>query len=192
MVETGIFHLFDMAIVNAYILYRMSSQPGRKLDHKTFRIELAKSSLGGTDSLVQNPTPHQNVLPPQACLTERHFPEVPSCASGRASQPVCMVCSNKRGRGKRTTTYPDVSSVIYLPCFELYHTKADPVRHLEQLYFYTNFFCHHVIMFVCTITPLPHHCLRYHLVHHALLLYYFCASCLPPKTYFFGKASERP
>ncbi len=39
------FHLFDTAIVNAYILYRMSTHPGRKLDHMNFRIELAKSLL---------------------------------------------------------------------------------------------------------------------------------------------------
>ncbi len=114
------FHLLDMAIVNAYIHYRMSSQPGRKLDHKNFRIELAKSFLGGTDSLSQNPTPRLNVLPPQARLTERHFPEVPPCASGRASQPLCVVCYSKRGENVPPLT--NVSTVIYL-CV-LYHALS--------------------------------------------------------------------
>ena len=44
------FHLFENAIVNAYILYRLSVQDERKLDHKHFRIELAKQLLGNADS----------------------------------------------------------------------------------------------------------------------------------------------
>ena len=44
------FHLFENAIVNAYILYRLFVQDGRKLDHKQFRIELAKQLLGNADS----------------------------------------------------------------------------------------------------------------------------------------------
>ena len=35
------FHLFENAIVNAYILYRLSVQDERKMDYKPFRIELA-------------------------------------------------------------------------------------------------------------------------------------------------------
>ena len=44
------FHLFENAIVNVYILYRLSVQDGRQLDHKQFRIESAKQLLGNTDS----------------------------------------------------------------------------------------------------------------------------------------------
>ena len=61
------FHLFGNAVVNAYILYRISTQPGWKLDHKHFRIELAKGLLGG---VLHQPSHHMNVLPPQARLTE--------------------------------------------------------------------------------------------------------------------------
>ena len=128
------FHLLDNAIVNAYILYRISTQAGRKLDHKHFRIELAKQLLGSTPS----PAPHHfSALHPQARLTERHFPEkIPPCSSGRASQPVCVVCSNKKGRGKKTTTYrckQCLFPMCVVPCFELYHTKVDPARHLEEV-----------------------------------------------------------
>ena len=38
------FHRFENATVNAYILYRLSVQDGRKMDHKQFRIELAKKT----------------------------------------------------------------------------------------------------------------------------------------------------
>ena len=48
------FHLFDMAIVNAYILYTISPQTGRRLTHEHFRIELAKE-LSLTPVLLQRP-----------------------------------------------------------------------------------------------------------------------------------------
>ena len=129
------FHLVENAIVNAYILYRLSTQQGRKLDHKHFRIELAKQLLGDADGHANPPSRRLNALPPLARLTERHFLErVPPCTSGRISQPVCVVCSNK-GRGKKTTTYQCKQCKLpmcIVVCFELHHTKVDPVRHLEQ------------------------------------------------------------
>lgn len=131
------FHLFDNAIVNAYILYRISTQPGRKLDHKHFRIELAKQLLSDSRQVAQQSSRRLNVLPPQARLTERHFPEkVPPCVTGRASQLICAVCSNKRGRGKKTTTFRCKQCILpmcIVPCFELYHTKVDPVRYLDEV-----------------------------------------------------------
>ena len=128
------FHLIGNAIINAYILYVRSDQSARKLDHKHFRIELAKQLLG-SDAPIQ-PLSRLNALPPLARLTERHFLEkVGPCTSGRPSQPVCVVYSNKRGRGKKTTTYQckQCKLPMCVPCFELYHTKIDPVRHLEHV-----------------------------------------------------------
>ena len=131
------FHLFDQAIVNAYILYRISEQSGRKLDHKHFRIELAKQLLVNTDNQLPHHPPRLNALPPPARLTERHFLEkVPSCPSGRPSQPVCVVCSGKKGRGKKSTTFRCKQCMLpmcIINCFELYHTKVDPVRHLDHI-----------------------------------------------------------
>jgi len=107
------------------------------LDHKQFRIELAKQLLGDADGHTNPPSRRLNALPPVARLTERHFIEkVPPCTSGRTSQPVCVACSNKRGRGKKTTTYQCKQCKLpmcVIPCFELYHTKVDPVRHLDQM-----------------------------------------------------------
>ena len=37
--------LIDIAIVNAYILYAMSNQQQRKLNHQQFRVQLAKELL---------------------------------------------------------------------------------------------------------------------------------------------------
>ena len=106
------FHLFENAIVNAYILYRLSVQDGRKMDHKQFRIELAKQLLANADHQIGPPSRHLNALPPPARLTERHFPEKgQTCASGRPSQPVCVVCSNKREARRQRI---NASSVSYL------------------------------------------------------------------------------
>jgi len=117
------FHLFENAIVNAYILYRLSTQPRRMLDHKQFRIELAKQLLGDADGHTKPPSHRLNALPPVACLTERHFIEkVPPCTSGRTSQPVCVVCSNRRGRGKKTTTYQCKQCKLCASFFALNYT----------------------------------------------------------------------
>ena len=74
--------------------------------------------------------PHQ----PLARLTERHFPaQLEKSGSGAQLQRNCVVCSNKKGRGRKTTTFKckqcDLPMCV-VPCFELYHTKVDPQRYL--------------------------------------------------------------
>ena len=134
----AMFHLLDMAVVNAYILYT-STQPTKKLTHEQFRIELAKEMLlqVSTDTAEVAPLPHgrlQRQLPPQSRLTERHFPgNLPSTPSGKKRQTECTVCSKKRGRGRKTTTYMCKQCQLPMcitPCFELYHTKVNPQRYL--------------------------------------------------------------
>ena len=128
------FRLLDAAIVNGYILYQLSHQDGQKYDHKQFRVMLSKQLLGGIGDQTQAPNHHISPLTPIAWLTEHHFPQkVPLCASGRSSQPVCVVCSHKRGWEKKTTTYKCKQCTLpmcIIPCFELYHTKVDPVCHI--------------------------------------------------------------
>ena len=43
-----LFHLLDLAIVNSYILYKLSSDPSRQPSHQQFRIQLAKELLNRT------------------------------------------------------------------------------------------------------------------------------------------------
>ena len=106
------FHLFENAIVNLYILYRLSVQDGRKMDHKQFRIELAKQLLANTDHQIGPPSRHLNALPPPARLTERHLPEKgQTCASGRPSQPV-WCAPIRKGEARRQRI--NASSVSYL------------------------------------------------------------------------------
>ena len=92
-----------------FVHFIQTVQDGRKMDHKQFRIELAKQLLANADHQI-GPSRHLNAFPP-ARLTERHLPEKgQTCASGRPSQPVCVVCSNKGEARQRI----NASSVSYL------------------------------------------------------------------------------
>ena len=126
------FHLLDLAIVNAYIMYTEAPHSGRRFTHEQFRIELSKGLLMSVAVDTMDDVTHTSgqiprPLPPPARLTERHFP-------GRLPrQANCVVCSGKRGKGRKTTTYSCKQCKIPMcvaPCFELHHTKVDPERYL--------------------------------------------------------------
>ena len=108
------FHLLDNAIVNAYVLYVRSEQSARKLDHKHFRIELAKQLLGDDAPPIQ-PRSRVNALPPPARLTERHFPRrLPNVPVGGLHN-LCVWSAATRGAGVRRRPPINVSNVSY-PC----------------------------------------------------------------------------
>ena len=140
--KRAFFFLFDAAIVNSYIMYTKSHSTGRKLTHEQFRIQLAKEllELATTMSTTTAPLspsvhgPHHQHQQPLTCLQECHFPgQYGKSESGRQIQRCCGVCSNKKGRGKKTTIFYckecDIPMCI-IPCFELHHTKIDPSRYL--------------------------------------------------------------
>ena len=140
------YYLLDAAIVNSYILYTKTTQ-GRRLSHEQYRIALAKQLLTAASSSAppaassgeQQPTPalshrQQRSIQPLARLTERHFPtQIGRSVAGSIIQRNCSVCSNKKGKGRKTTTFKckqcDAPMCI-VPCFELHHTKVDPQRYL--------------------------------------------------------------
>ena len=142
--KRAFFFLFDAAVVNSYTLYRQQQQQGGRMTHEQFRIELAK------DLLAANSPPHpstsssstssssrghrQEVRHPQSRLQERHFPgQLGKSATGKQMQQDCTVCSKRKGRGRKTTTFCCKQCQLpmcVVPCFELYHTKTDPQRYL--------------------------------------------------------------
>ena len=133
------FFLIDAAIVNSYIMYCQKHQ-GRHLTHENFRVELAKDLLRAARTQAPSTDsphgPHRQILSPVSRLTERHFPgQLERSAAGKQLQRDCAVCSNRKGRGRKTTTYYckqcDVPLCV-VPCFELYHTKTDPQRYLPR------------------------------------------------------------
>lgn len=124
------FHLFDMAIVNSYILYKLSK--GKKT-HAQFRVDLACELLLEAGATIPEDV-HDTVQTPANRLTGRHFPSKLQGSTGiPRCQRQCVVCSGKKGRKRKTSTYCcrkcNVTLCI-IPCFELYHTYKDPQRHL--------------------------------------------------------------
>ena len=95
------FHLIDLAIVNAYILYLMSPCSRKKLTHAQFRVELAKQLLMETAPSTEEELPvehppgtHTDPNPPSSRLTGRHFSgKLGVSAAGRQIQPDCCLQS---------------------------------------------------------------------------------------------------
>ncbi len=136
------FFLLDMAVVNGYICYTLQNPDrSRRLSHEQFRITLAKDllHLAGCElntGMIHHGPPRQT-LQPAAHLTECHFPTtLGKNEAGRPLQRDCFICSRKKGRGRKTTTYKcrqcDIPMCV-VPCFELYHTKKEPQRYLEAV-----------------------------------------------------------
>ena len=96
----------DAAIVNRYIMYCLSVT-GRRLSHEQFRITLAKQLLSSASTPEATPhTSRHQAVQPLARLTERHFPaHMDNSSTGAKLQRNCAVCSNKKGRGRKTTTF---------------------------------------------------------------------------------------
>lgn len=130
------FHLLDMSVVNAYVLYRKTTN-NKRITHENFHIKLASELLVKAGQQQQQlQTRHHFSLPPPSQLTERHFLEkIPLLQSGCPTQLNCHVCSAKKGRSRVTTTYQCKQCKVPLcvvPCNELYHIHVDPVRYLDS------------------------------------------------------------
>jgi len=133
------FFLLDMAVVNSYVLYTLQNpDKKRRLTHEEYRVQLATDllSAAGVDSntTLAPHGPRRVSSQPAARLTERHFPtNTGRNEVGRPIQQDCFVCSRKRGRGRKMTTYKCQQCnlpMCIVPCFELHHTKKDPQRYL--------------------------------------------------------------
>ena len=111
------FHMLDVTLVNAYILY-YKSITGKSISHLNFRIAVAEGLLAQTDTTFPA-TPSVAADTPARLLGHNHFPE-PS--GGRHD---CKVCSNRKSGKRKTTTYRCSSCKVPLcihPCFRTYHT----------------------------------------------------------------------
>ena len=111
------FHVLDVTLVNAYILY-YKSITGKSLSHLNFRIAVAEGLLAQTNTILPTtPTFADDTL--ARLLGRNHFPE----ASGERHD--CKVCSDRKCGKRKTTIYRCTSSKAPLcihPCFQTYHT----------------------------------------------------------------------
>ena len=116
------FHLVDLSLVNASILYNSTNQ--EKLTQMEFRIAVAKGLLNGyTKHQPKHFTVSQN-LPLR--LTERAFPEKISTDCPYGGRLLCEVCRARGGKRSRTQYRCKVCKVpLHIECFEAFHTKLD-------------------------------------------------------------------
>ena len=119
------FHLFDLAILNSFIL--LSSCGGTKISHRDFRFALVRNMLAQAGCKERIPRPLGR--PPSAAKQvsrlelsgSKHWPV--SCAK----RVRCRVCS-ARGEDRRVFVKCrkcDVGLCVARGCFEDYHTKAN-------------------------------------------------------------------
>lgn len=110
------FHLLDVSIVNAHIMYNEVSS--KKMTQLDFRIAVAKGLTEGQErSFRRRSTQSSEHLR----LTERAFPEL---MPGDA-RPDCRVCSDRATGHRHQTSYRCKlckTPLCLFPCFERYHT----------------------------------------------------------------------
>lgn len=123
------YHLLDISLWNAYVLYKRN---GGKDSHLLFRLEIV-DRLIERHAHVTDRIGRPGLLPNPMRLTERHFLEIiPPTEKKLRPARQCYVCSlqknenNKRIRKETRYFCPDCDVGLCLtPCFKIYHTKSD-------------------------------------------------------------------
>lgn len=129
------FHLFNLCIVNSYLLYKKFSE--KKLNSHDFKIALARSLI---EEAPDAPKPNKSrgrkhTGDKAARLTERHFPEnIPAKPGAKRLKPCrdCYACNPKKtarqGFKRKQTSFwcPDCEKVLCVPdCFRVYHSMQN-------------------------------------------------------------------
>ena len=91
--------LFDLAIVNAFILHSRVPTVGKTLTLKEFRVELAKQMIGSYNSRKYRGRPMAGETPNDTRRKRVNVSHYPT----RATQGRCWYCSSTKG--KTTTWY---------------------------------------------------------------------------------------
>ena len=132
--KKAFFHLMDLLVLNAYILYKQDAQirKNKPLSHKDFRRKLVHHLTSEVVARRPHSTPSVDNV---RRLTERHFPsKVPVLGKKKHPTRVCVVCSstNKRDHDgvqkRRESRYICATCDVGLcvtPCFQLYHTYKE-------------------------------------------------------------------
>ena len=133
--KKAFFHLYMLAILNAFILHKKTVVIGNSLTHRLFHRDLAMQLVAWAP--IDVPQAFKNVGETVLMrLTARHFPRLVQAKKGaktRHPQRDCVVCS---GSGKRRRSrYECPSCNVGLctnQCFELFYTKKSVKHHLKR------------------------------------------------------------
>lgn len=123
------FHIVDMCVWNAFVLYQKNGGQRNHLEFRKTLIEKLIIKFNTNTKKVGRPSSQPGPLR----LIERHFPEhVPPTEKKAAPCRYCAVCCSKRdekGKKKRKETryYCRHCNVglCAVPCFMLYHTQLN-------------------------------------------------------------------
>ena len=115
------FHLLDLCLVNANILYNMKAS--EQMTHMDFRLSVAKGLLEGhkplTDRRISAP---MRDLPLR--LTERPFPEKIPRDTQYGGCPLSEVCRSRNKRSQTRYRCKVCKTPLHVEnCLEIYHTQ---------------------------------------------------------------------
>ena len=132
------FHLFNVCLINAYLLYKKFHTGEKKLDHHQFLISIVKSLLYGAPiETLSKGRKHVSEKPSR--LTGRHFvSKIPSTPGAKRKNPTrdCVACNitkaKRDGFKRKQTSYmcTECEKPLCIPdCFRVYHTH----KHYKQV-----------------------------------------------------------
>jgi hypothetical protein len=119
------FHLMDLTIYNAYVLYKLKKNINLRL--ASYQLEVIREIIEKYGSQVRSSIGRPSEDNPLR-LTARHFPSrIPSTDTQANPRRKCFVCANtlRRAKSRRDTSYECVGCDVGLcltDCFEDYHT----------------------------------------------------------------------
>ncbi|XP_072161371.1 piggyBac transposable element-derived protein 4-like [Bemisia tabaci] len=122
------FHLLDLAILNAYVLYKSVTK--KKISLHQFRLNLIDQLIAEhkVDNVSQKGGKKLTSLPIR--LTEKHFPsQIPPTDKKKSPTRQCHVCSNTQliAKKRKESRYECKDCKVTLciePCFQTYHSLA--------------------------------------------------------------------
>eukprot|EP00117_Sycon_ciliatum_P022978 scpid74733/ scgid19663/ PiggyBac transposable element-derived protein 4 len=118
------FHLIEEAVQNTFVIPRL--QPGKRLEHYAFIMELIKSLLAEAGASVSASGAGQ-----QRLVGKHHLGFIPATEKKGVLRRWCVVCY-VRNVPSETRFYcrmcPDRPSLRAIPCQEIYHTRGDYTR----------------------------------------------------------------
>ena len=111
------YHLLDMALVNAHILYLMS---GNRLTQLEFRQEVAKGLLEGFQRQREHTTPKAPDIPLRLTESRPFLEPTPS-----GTRPDCRVCSDRKAGERHQTARAVKHPCVLIPAWSNFtHSKT--------------------------------------------------------------------
>ena len=120
------FHMMDVSLVNACILYNRDKEGRSRLPLLDFRVAVATGLLEEHLYRTDRRHPAPTIGLPMRLSETRPFPEKIPKESEYGGRALCEVCRS-RGKSSKTTYRCKVckTPLHCHPCMEIYHTKRD-------------------------------------------------------------------